>query len=174
MAKGPVTEPAEGDWLETYRSHLLDREYMSGVERDAARIKATAEVFTPNEMVTKLVQRVGEDDIKDPKKRIIDPTCGDGQFLAYILYCRLEAKVPLLTALDTLYGVEKEPDNVEMCRKRLSCGHDDHKDVAKILNQNIFEGDALEYHMRFDGTEIPKKPWQTSFDLKKRETGIPS
>ena len=171
MDEGPVTDPAVGNWLETYKSHLLGREYMSGIERDAARIKATAEVFTPNEMVKKLVQRVGEGDVKDPKKRIIDPTCGDGQFLAYILYCRLKAKVPLLTALETLYGIEKEPDNVEMCRKRLSCGHDDHKDVARILNHNIFEGDALEYHMRFDGTEIPKKLKQDSFGFMKGRTG---
>lgn len=171
MGEGPVTEAAEGDWLERYRSHLLDREYMSGVERDAARIKATAEVFTPNGMVKKLVERVGEGDVKNPKNRIIDPTCGDGQFLAYILYCRLKAKVPLLTALETLYGIEKEHDNVEMCRKRLGCGHDDHKDVARILNHNIFEGDALEYHMRFDGTEIPKKLKQGSFDLKQHEKG---
>lgn len=154
MEKGPVTTPAEGKWLEKYRKHLLDRKYMSGIERDEARVKATAEVFTPDDMVKHLVNKVGEDEVKDPKKRIIDPTCGDGQFLAYILYCRLKAGVPLLDSLRTIFGIEKEHDNVDMCRARLRCGHDDNEAVVKIVNENIFEGDALEYHMRFDGTPI--------------------
>ena len=159
MKNGPVTTPAKGKWLKKYKKHLLDRKYMSGVDRDEARVRATAEVFTPDDMVKHLVNWVGEDEVRDPEKRIIDPTCGDGQFLAYILYCRLKAGVPLLDALRTIYGIEKEHDNVDMCRARLRCGHDDNEDVVKIVNDNIFEGNALEYHMRFDGTPIdPEKP----------------
>ena len=161
---GPVTEPAVGEWLEKYRSHLLDREYMSGVERGAVRIKATAEVFTPYFMVESLVQKVGEDKVGDPEKQIIDPTCGDGQFLAYILYCRLKAGVPLLSALDTLYGIEKENDNHKMCQARLRCGHDDPKgEVFKTVDRNIVRANALTYHMRFDGSRRPRKPKQGTF-----------
>ena len=159
MGKGPITTPATGKWLKHYRVHLLEREYMSGVERDQARIKATAEVFTPDEMVRQLVLRVGKDEVSDPEKRIIDSACGDGQFLAYILYCRLEAKVPLLDALKTLYGVEKMADNVVMCRQRLNCGHGGGR-VTDVVNRNIVHADALTYHMRFDGTPPPE---QTSF-----------
>lgn len=150
VSNGPVTEPAIGEWLERYRSHLLEREYMSGVERDKARIKATSEVFTPDFMVKHLVHRVGEDKVSDPEKRIIDPTCGDGQFLAYILYCRLKSEVPLLFALETLYGIEKEPDNHKMCQARLRCGHDDkNSDVFKIVKRNILRRDALRYDFSF-------------------------
>ena len=159
VGKGPITTPATGKWLRQYQVHLLEREYMSGVERDRARIKATAEVFTPDEMVRQLVLRLGEDDVSDPEKRIIDSACGDGQFLAYILYCRLEAGVPLLDALKTLYGVEKMADNVMMCRQCLNCGHGSGK-VIKVINRNIVHADALTYHMRFDGSPPSD---QTSF-----------
>ena len=161
VVQGPITEPATGEWLEMYTSHLLDREYMSGVARGAARIKATAEVFTPDVMVENLVQKVGKDKVADPEKQIIDPTCGDGQFLAYILYCRLKAGVPLLAALDTLYGIEKERDNHKMCQARLRCGHDDQDgEVFKTVDRNIVRANALTYHMRFDGSQPPRKPKQ--------------
>ena len=32
-------------------SHVRDREYMSGIERDQIRVKATSEVFTPTQQV---------------------------------------------------------------------------------------------------------------------------
>ena len=151
VGKGPITTPATVKWLRQYRVHLLEREYMSGVKRDRARIKATAEVFTPDEMVRQLVFRHGKDDVSDPEKRIIDSACGDGQFLAYILYCRLEAEVPLLDALKTLYGIEKMADNVMMCRQRLNCGHGNGS-VFEVINRNTVHADALTYHMRFDGS----------------------
>ena len=163
MRNGPIIKPARGIWLKNYRNHLLAREYMSGIERDYVRVKATAEVFTPDDMVETLVKRVGMDIICDPEKRIVDPTCGDGQFLAYILYCRLKAEIPLLTALKTLYGIEHEPDNVGMCRKRLCCGQEDSKRVMETVNRNIVEGDTLSYHMRFDGSRAKKKEKQGTF-----------
>lgn len=163
---GPVTEPATGEWLERYRIHLLDRAYMSGIERDVVRVKATAEVFTPDELVAELVKKTGLRRINNPKKRIIDPTCGDGQFLAYILYCRLRARVPLLIALDTLYGIEKQKDNYELCKERLRCGHDDPSgDVFKTVERNIVKANARTYHMRFDGSRPPRKPKQMKLGL---------
>lgn len=150
MYKGPTTKPVNGKWLESYRSHLLDREYMGGIERDAVRVKANAEIFTPADMVEELVGRVGMETICDSRKRIIDPACGDGQFLAYILYCRLKAGVPLLPALDTLYGIEKEPDNHEICQARLRCGHDHRSgEVYKTIKRNILKRNALTYDFSF-------------------------
>lgn len=164
MERGPVTEPAIGKWLEKYRSHLLDRAYMSGIERDAVRVKATAEVFTPDGLVEELVKETGLKNINNPKNQIIDPTCGDGQFLAYILYCRLKKGVPLLTALKTLYGIEKEKDNHRLCQARLRCGHDNPKgEVFRTVDWNIVKANALTYHMRFDGSPPPKKQKQRTF-----------
>lgn len=152
MDKGPFTVPATGKWLRRYKKHLLGLEYMSGIERDKARVKATAEVFTPDFMVRKLVMKMGLRGLNNPKKRVLDPACGDGQFLAYILYRRLKKGVPLLEALETLHGIEIMEDNANKCRERLRCGHDKDSRVGKLVAKNIVTEDALKYHMRFDDT----------------------
>lgn len=138
----PISIPIVGDDLEYCEAHLLKRAYMSGVERDHARIKATAEIFTPDSIVREMVEEVGLDDICDPEKSIIDPACGDGQFLAYILWCRLEAGVSLLDALATLHGVDIMEDNVKLCRERLRCNAKSSR-IEKILDDNIVEEDAF-------------------------------
>lgn len=168
MDRGPVTEAATGEWLEKYRSHLLDREYMSGIERDIARVKATAEVFTPDFMVKKLVKKMGVRSLNNPRKFVLDPACGDGQFLAYILYCRLKRGVPLLEALKTIHGIEFMEDNASRCRERLRCGHGEDSEVGKLVAKNIVTENALKYHMRFD--ETPGDD-QMNLPLKNRATG---
>lgn len=57
-----------------------------------------------------------------------------------------------------------------MCRARLRCGHDDNEEVVKTVNKNIFERDALEYHMRFDETPTdPEKPEGGLLTIMKNE-----
>lgn len=138
----PISTEITGDALEYCRAHLLERAYMSGVERDQARIRATAEVFTPDRIVKEMVDDIGMDDICDPTKNIIDPACGDGQFLAYILWRRLEAGVPLKDALATLHGVDIMPDNIRLCKERLCCNAKS-STIEKILEDNIVDEDAF-------------------------------
>ena len=38
--------------------HLFDRVYMSGVEREKSRIKATGEVFTPSNTVNDILDEI--------------------------------------------------------------------------------------------------------------------
>ena len=162
MCKNPYNADLRNhpEILERFRKHLLDRDYMSGVERDQLRIKQTAEVFTPDFMVQELVEKTGLDIICDPDKTILDPSCGDGQFLAYILYKRLEAGHSLCVSLSTLFGVELMPDNVEECRKRLSCGLKN-EDITNKLKENIVEQDFLEYAAE---RKVPES-MQNSFDF---------
>ena len=63
--------------------------------------------------------------------RILEPACGDGNFLAEILRRKLKtvsdsfSGIPedwtrhAVEAMSSLYGVELLPDNAEDCRKRL-------------------------------------------------------
>lgn len=142
MRKIPISIPVTGKDLEYCKAHLLDRVYMSGVERDHARIRATAEVFTPDRIVREMVGDIGMDDICDPAKNIIDPACGDGQFLAYILWCRLDAGVSLKDSLATLHGVDIMGDNITLCKERLRCSAKS-STIEKILKDNIVEEDAF-------------------------------
>ena len=114
-------------------SHLFDRDYMSGVEREKTRVKATGEVFTPSELV----------------EEVLDNSCGDGQFLSSVLYRKLQNGIEFEKALSTIYGVDLMQDNVDLCRERLLCGRED---LRHIVEQNIVCADGLRYHYRFDGS----------------------
>ena len=130
-------------------SHLFDRTYMSGVERERTRVKATGEVFTPTPLVEEILDKMDPELFKDPTKTFLDPSGGDGQFLASVLYRKLQNGIDFKTALSTLYSVDLMPDNVDLMRERLLCGRED---LRHIVEQNIVCADGLRYHYRFDGS----------------------
>lgn len=144
--------------------HARNREYMSGIERDKARTKATGEVFTPTPLVQEILGQLAKQDqeiFTDPTKTFLDPSCGDGQFLAEVLIRKMEAGSTFEQALSTIYGVDLMPDNVKLCQDRLLCGQ---KHLRKIVERNIVCADALKYHYRFDRS--PCDPESGSFDPK--------
>jgi type I restriction-modification system DNA methylase subunit len=130
-------------------SHLFERIYMSGVEREKTRVKATGEVFTPTPLVEEILDKMDPESFKDPTKTFLDPSCGDGQFLASVLYRKLHNGIDFETALSTIYGVDLMDDNVELCRERLLCGRED---LRHIVERNIVCHDALTYDYSFNGT----------------------
>jgi len=135
--------------LDKIYKHLFDREYMSGVEREQARVKETAEVFTPTPLVEEILDKMDPLLFTNLEKTFLDPSCGDGQFLASVLYRKLQNGIDFETALSTIYGVDLMQDNVELCRERLLCGRED---LRHIVEQNIVCADGLRYHYRFDGS----------------------
>ena len=132
---------------------------MSGIERDKARVKATGEVFTPTDLVQEILDTFDDIIFSDPTKTFIDPTCGDGQFLGEVLIRKIENGIDFKTALSTIYGVEKEADNVQLCRERLLCGHEH---LRHIVEKNIVCHDALTYDYSFNGTN--KNQSELQFD----------
>jgi type I restriction-modification system DNA methylase subunit len=122
---------------------------MSNVERDKLRIKQNGEIFTPTDLVQEILDTLDPTLFTDPTKTFLDPTCGDGQFLGEVLIRKMENGIDFETALSTIYGVDLMEDNVELCRERLLCGHED---LRHIVEQNIVCADALRYHYRFDGS----------------------
>lgn len=135
--------------IDHYIKHLREREYMSGVDRDKARTKATGEVFTPTLLVQEILDNLDQDLFKDPTKTFIDPSCGDGQFLSEVVIRKLENGSTLEQALSTTYGVDLMADNVNLTRDRLLCGHEEYR---PIVNKNIVNHNALTYDYSFNGT----------------------
>lgn len=119
---------------------------MSGVERDALRIKATQEIFTPTLLVQEILDRLDPQLFQDQDQEFIDPTCGDGQFLGEVLIRKVENGSTLEQALQTIYGVDLMIDNVDLCRERLLCSRED---LRHIVEQNIVCADALKYNYNF-------------------------
>lgn len=146
--------------------HIRDREYMSGIERDRARVKATGEVFTPTQLVEEMLDRLPQDLFTDPNKTFLDPSCGDGQFLGEVLIRKMENGSTFEQALSTVYGVDLMQDNVLECRKRLLCGR---IDLEHIMKKNIVCHNALTYDYSFNGTDLNKDDlqWNNLFETKK-------
>jgi hypothetical protein len=126
---------------------------MSGVDRDKLRIKQTAEVFTPRQLVTEILHKLEQENpelFSDPTKTFIDNSCGDGEFLGEVVIMKMEKSgCSLEQALSTIYGVDLMEDNVEECRKRLS-GPNPTENILKIVKKNIVCHDGLTYNYNFE------------------------
>jgi type I restriction-modification system DNA methylase subunit len=147
--------------LKAIIEHVRDRVYMSGINRDQLRIKATGEIFTPTELVQEILDSFPINEFKNNKKTFIDPCCGDGQFLGEVLIRKIESGHAFEQALSTIYGVDLMQDNVDLCRQRLLCGQEH---LKHIVEKNIVCADALRYHYRFDGTDPYKTDQDFHFD----------
>lgn len=127
------------------------------------RVKNFGEVFTPSDIVKQMCDLVQEQCYEDDTS-FFEPSCGTGNFLAEILSRKLHniiengedddvAQARFYTALGSIYGVDIQEDNVEVCRGRLL---DMFKTIAKgagvlistsvtsvILASNIQHANAL-------------------------------
>ena len=98
-------------------------DYMGGITREQYRIKATGEVFTPTPLVIDICKNLGLDRFA-PGETVIDPACGDGQFLIVALGIKMfHHGMTREDALQDLYGVDIMRDNVDLCKRRLGGGN---------------------------------------------------
>ena len=112
---------SESIWNEI-KEKMDDHSFMGEIDRDEYRIKATAEVFTPTDLVIKMIKKCGVDKFA-PGKTVFDPACGDGQFLVAVKWVKvLFHGMTEEDALNDIYGVDLMRDNVDLCKKRLGGG----------------------------------------------------
>ncbi|WIB65877.1 N-6 DNA methylase [Curtobacterium sp. MCBD17_040] len=124
-------------WLRV-AERLDEHSYMSGAERTVDRVKATGEVFTPTALVVEMLQYV-DLDVFAPGQTVLDPACGDGQFLVAAKWVKvLHHGMEEPDALADLFGVDIMRDNVDLCRRRLGGG-------------TILMGDTLHPDRHLDG-----------------------
>ncbi len=137
---------------------MNDHSYMGEISRDEYRIKATAEIFTPTDLVIDMLQKTDLDCFL-PGKTVLDPACGDGQFLVAIKYVKiLIHRMTESDALQDIYGVDIMRDNVDLCKKRLGGG-------------TVLMGDSLCPEKRFtEQTEEEHKQMRILFSTKSLAT----
>ena len=112
--------------------------YMRSIDRDKQRIQSTAEIFTPTDLVIEMLSNIGINRL-GAGKTILDPACGDGQFLTAIKWVKVYIhQMTEEEALQDIYGVDIMRDNVDQCKKRLGGG-------------TIIMGDSLHPDKRLDG-----------------------
>ena len=108
-------------WSEV-KDRMNDHSYMGEIDRDEYRVRVTAEVFTPTDLVIRMIRECGADKFA-PGKTVLDPACGDGQFLVAVKWVKvLFHGMTESDALDDIYGIDLMRDNVDLCKKRLGGG----------------------------------------------------
>ena len=104
------------------RDKTNNHAYMSSIDRDKQRIQSNAEIFTPTDLVIEMLNNI-EIDRLGAGKTILDPACGDGQFLTAIKWVKVYIhQMAEEEALNDIYGVDIMRDNVDLCKKRLGGG----------------------------------------------------
>ena len=101
---------------------INDHAYMSSIDRDKQRIQSNAEIFTPTDLVIEMLNNIDINRL-GVGKTILDPACGDGQFLTAIKWVKVYIhQMTEEEALQDIYGVDIMRDNVDLCKKRLGGG----------------------------------------------------
>lgn len=136
-----------------------------GIERSRERIIKNGEVFTPECIIEEMVKNIPDKDWANPAKTFLDPNCGNGQILCYILKRRLAAGVSKKDAISTMFGIELMKDNTDLCRQRL----------AEILGTHEFD-DIIKHNIvcsDFFWWNIEKwKPRNEKFVIKHKNNFI--
>lgn len=86
------------------------------------------QVFTPEFIVKDMVKAIGNDEVFDITKNILEPTSGDGAFTVYIASKRLENilkndpekfEINSLIALSTIYSIEMDEELIKKQRNNI-------------------------------------------------------
>lgn len=129
------------------------------------RVNKFAEVFTAEREVKSMCDLIPLDMWQNIVSTFFEPACGNGAFLKEILsrklsYCRTPAQG--LCALESVYGIDIQPDNVEESKQALFdifLGRFG-KDCAiygflamKILDRNVVCADSLVFQKMLETME---------------------
>lgn len=112
----------------------------SSIERSDDRIKETQEVFTPMELVEKMIDDIPEHLLKDSESTFIDNSAGCGNFLVGLKNRLLQYHSEEHILNHMLYAVELMEDNHKELCQRLG---------VSVDHPHYVCADALEYDYSF-------------------------
>ena len=115
-------------------------------------VGSTQEFFTPYHIVKKMCDKISNEDWADPNKTYLEPCFGNGQFVCYIIWNRIQHGIDWKTALETLYGVELMEDNVYETHGRIIRLFDaldidyDEDEAMDIMLRNLVQSDFFKWN----------------------------
>ena len=103
--------------------------YDTDIRRSRRKDKETnsQEFFTPYSIIKRMCDKISEEEWSDPVKTFLEPCAGNGQFVCYIIWNRIQHGLTWRQAMNTLYALELMPDNVDEIKSRI-------KDLFKQMN----------------------------------------
>ena len=105
--------------------------YMNKQIKSKSRVTQFGEVYTAKQQVDAMVDLV-DDTVRELTSTVLEPACGNGNFLAEILNRKIQTAdalfdgdmqrytILLAKAVSSIYGVDIQRDNVIECRQRLT------------------------------------------------------
>jgi len=133
------------------------------------RVKEFAEVFTAEREVKSMCDLIPKEMWDNIESSFLEPACGNGNFLVEILERKLKRCKTVeqgLTALQSIYGIDIQADNVEESKQRLfdmfikyfpKSPATTGLIAVSILENNIKCGNSLEIMKEMSATSTQKK-----------------
>lgn len=119
------------------------------------RIDEHSEVYTPEWLVNEMLDTYSSEEWADVEFGVLEPTCGNGNFLVEIVRRKIKAGLSVEQTLETTFGVDILPDNVREAQKRMlkTCeelsGRIRNEEWVRTIMKNIVAGDALTHNFEF-------------------------
>jgi len=76
-------------------------------------------VWTPPEIISKMMAKCDDSFWADPTKTCLDPTCGSGNIVVCMIFNKIYHGVSVEQAIKNVYGIELQMENVKICRNRI-------------------------------------------------------
>ena len=132
-------------------TYVTDERKERRKNRHNTSIKDIHEFFTPYSIVKLMCDKIPDSDWADPTKTFLESSFGNGQFVVYIVWNRIQHGVDWETTLKTLYGLELMHDNVLECHDRVidlltKLGIEfDERTARKIMKKNLVCSDFFKW-----------------------------
>ena len=123
-----------------------------GRKQTKERVAKFGEVFTPPHIVAQMCDMLEAESpgCFEPQKTFLEPSCGDGAFVLEILrrkFDRCRKRSEFAQALDSVYGMEIQADNVEDCIANVTALCERYFNPTKAeletINDHIIQCDGL-------------------------------
>jgi len=122
------------------------------LDKDAR--KKLGQVWTPYELVCKLMDTCDPSTWIDSTKTIFEPTMGSGNIIIGMLYRRIvEYKMDPVAAISTIFGIEMDPSTYNHCIERIKvfmrhfCDKTDMEFIEDTLKYNFVCFDFFKWNI---------------------------
>ncbi len=159
----------------------MKRTIYNGI-KSKERVSKFGEVFTPENIVRDMINRIPEDVRNNIDATWLEPACGNGNFLVAILSDKLDLAeqlglknydINVFRVVCRIYGIEIQADNVEESRARMmeliklrykqftgkDMGEKLGDAIEYVLTQNIIWGNTLTEMCMKDNSDILIAEW---------------
>ena len=120
------------------------------------QIKQTGSIYTPPNIVEKMMDMVSEEDWCDNDKSFCDPTCGVGNIIIPMLDNRVKHGINPTVALKTMYGNELVKETFEVLMENLNEWARQHDVTDDSWKKNFTNMDVFEWIRLQENEELDK------------------